>query len=159
MDPNRFKRLRKNLQRQVSWGQYALLAVLAVSFLNQIMLWLGINYHFLVSAAMPYYINWMARQLSSGSFAVAATVVTLALYGAYGLCLLKSYEPQWFKAGMLLYAADTVLLLVFALALLENPVSCLLELIVHGAVLVLLWQAWRARQRLQRLAARMPEGQ
>lgn len=157
MGPNRYKRMRKQLQRRVGWGQLALLGILVVSFINQLMLWMGIEYHFLFSAAMPYYLNWVARQLSSGGFSVVATVLTLALYCAYGLCLLRSYEPRWFWAGMVLYALDTVLLIIFALALLANPMSCLLELLVHGLALAVLMQSWSARIRLRQMPPRVPE--
>lgn len=154
MEPNRYKHLRKQLQRRMSWGYFALLGILSVSLINQLMLWLGINYHFLFSAAMPYYLGWVAGQLSSTGFSFVATVVTLALYIAYGMCLLRSNEPQWYWAGMALYALDTVLLVIFALALLENPLSCLLELLVHIGALALLMQAWKARLMLRRLTSR-----
>lgn len=154
MEPNRYNRLRKQLQRRMGWGQLALLGILVVSLINQLMLWAGVNYHFLFSAAMPYYLNWVAGQLSSAGFSFIATVVTLALYGAYGLCLLRSHQQQWYWAGMALYALDTVLLIIFALALLENPLSCLFELLVHVVVLALLMQSWKARLMLRRMPPR-----
>lgn len=159
MEPNKYKRLRRTLQRQVGWGQLALLGIVGVSLINQVMLGLGINYHFLFSAAMPYYLNWLGRQFSNVGFTVVAVLVTVALYGAYGVCLLRSHEPQWFWVGMILYAVDTVLLVIFALVLLENPVSCLLELLIHGVALVVLVRAWKARLRLSRIPPRMPQGQ
>lgn len=157
MEPNKHKRLRKTLQRQAGWGQLALLGIVGVSLINQVMLMLGINYHFLFSAAMPYYLNWLAFQLSNAAFSVAAVLMTVVLYGAYGLCLLRSSELQWFWIGMILYAVDTVLLIIFALVLLENPVSCLLELLIHGLALAILACAWKARLRLSRMPRRAPQ--
>lgn len=155
MGPNQYRRMRKKLQRQIGWGQVALLAIFVVSLVNQLMLGLGIGYHFLFSAAMPYYLNWMAGQLSNGGFTVVAVMATVALYIAYGLCLLRSGQRQWFWAGLVLYGVDTVLLLVFALVLLENPLSCLLELLVHGAAMAVLIHSWKARIRLSEMPPRM----
>lgn len=159
MNPKRYKHLRRQLQRRMSWGQLALLGILVVSLINQLMLWAGINYHFLFSAAMPYYLNWVSDQLSSSGFTFVATVVTWALYVAYGLCMLRSHQRQWYWAGMALYALDTILLVIFALTLLENPLSCLIELLVHGGVLFVLLQAWKARLMLHRMPPKMPRSQ
>lgn len=156
MVPNRTKRLRRQLQRQVIWGRIALLAIIAVTLIDQLLLWAGIDYHFFFSAAMPYYLNWTASQLSSGAFKVVATVVTVALYAIYALCLLRYLEPDWTMAAAGLYIADTALLIVFALVMLENPASCLLELLVHGIALVLLIPAYRAQLRLSRMKRREP---
>ena len=157
MGPNQYKRLRKQYQRRISWGQYALLGILGITFLNQLLLWMGVRYHFLFSAAMPYYLNWVAGQLSHKGYSIVATVLTVALYGTYGFCLLRSHEARWFWTSMVLYALDTILLIVFALALLTNPMSCLIELLVHGVALAILIQAWVARIRLIQMPPRVPE--
>lgn len=154
MDPNRMKRIRRQLRRQVLWGRTTLLAVLAVTLINQLLLWMDVEYHFLFSAAMPYYLNWTAGQLTSGAFKAVATVVTLGLYATYVFCLLRYLEPDWTRAVVGLYAADTVLLIVFAMVMLDNPLSCLLEVLVHGIALVLLVQACSAQSRLIQMKRR-----
>ena len=157
MDTKRYRAMRHKLKKHIGWGQLTLLAILVVTLINQLMLMLGINYHFLFSAAMPYYLNWLARQLYNGPFRVIATIVTLVLYGFYALSLIRSHQRLWFRTGMILYALDTVLLIVFALLLLENPLSCLLELLVHGFALLVMLNSWQARRRLVWLQAKAPK--
>lgn len=155
MESNRNRQMRRQLRRRAGWGQMALLGILAVTLLNQILLWCGIGYHFLFSAAMPYYLNWLAGQLPGAGLKVIVTLVTLALYGGFGLCLLRSGQRKWYWNAMVLYGVDTAALIVFALALLENPVSCLLEVLVHGLALGLLAYSWKARLMLMRLPPRV----
>ena len=156
MSPKRYNRTRKQLQHRVSWGQFTLLGILVVSLINQLLLWSGVHYHFLCSAAMPYYLNWMAGQLFSTGLSIMVILVTFALYAVYGLCLLRSHQPQWFWTAMALYALDTVLLLFFALIMLENPMSCLIELLIHIVLLMVLLQSWKARLLLRRKSGDHP---
>ncbi|MBE6924862.1 MAG: hypothetical protein E7466_06485 [Ruminococcaceae bacterium] len=151
---DQYKRQRRTLQNQIARGRLIFLAVIAVTLINQIILWFTGNYHFLFSAAMPYYLNWLAGQLPSVGFKIVVTLVTLALYGVYGLCLLRFFEVQWMKTTMGMFAIDTALLAIFAFVLLENPLSCLIELLIHGVILALLVSAYRARLRLARLPRR-----
>ena len=59
-------------------------------------------------------------------------------------------------AALGLYAVDTVLLIIFSLTLLNNPASCLLEILTHGAGLALLWWAVRAASQLSRIPRPRP---
>ena len=69
-------------------------------------------------------------------------------------------EPELFArccemmAGLGLYGVDTVLLVVFALVLLENPASCLLEVLIHCLILALLFFAFQAAERLSKIPRR-----
>lgn len=147
--------LRRQLRQRLEWGRMAILAIVAISLLNQILLWCGARFHFLVSAAMPYYINWLARHLGMTGFKVAATFLTLLLYAAYLACwLLSARKKEWMMAGLGLYGVDTVLLVVFALVLLENPASCLLEVLIHCLILALLFFAFQAAERLSKIPRR-----
>ena len=71
MDPNRLQ-LRKKLRQQIQWGRMGLLVILAVSLLNQILLLCKVNYHFHFSAALPYYLNWLSRQMGLDGFKAMA---------------------------------------------------------------------------------------
>ena len=149
-DPDR--RLRAHLRQKIQWGRLAVLGILAVTFVNQIMLWLGMAYHFLPSAAMPYYVNWLAGQLGGAGLKVLATLLTLMLYGAFGACaFLSGVRREWMLAAVGFYAVDTLVLTVFAFAMLENPASCFLEILVHLVLLVPMVQAVQAYGRLERL--------
>ena len=56
---------RKKLRQQVQWGRMGILAILVMSLVNQILLLCKVDYHFHFSAALPYYLNWLSRQLGS----------------------------------------------------------------------------------------------
>lgn len=160
------KRLRLRLRQQVGWGRTALLVILAVTLLNQILLMLRVDYHFLFSAAVPYYLHWLVQELGAntdvGLFRVVATVLTVLLYGAYIACWLQSVQQkEWLVAALGLYGLDTLLLIIFCLTLLENPASCLLEILTHGVGIALLVIAVRAAEQLSRMPRqrRVPDRQ
>ena len=153
------KRLRLRLRQQIGWGRGALLVILAVTLLNQLLLMLGVEYHFLFSAAVPYYLNWLARELGAngnvGLFSALAVVLTIAVYAAYIACwLMSAQRKEWIIAALGLYGLDTLLLVIFALTLLENPASCLLEILTHGVGIALLVVAVRAAEQLSRMPKR-----
>lgn len=150
------QRLRRKLQQQIGLGRTALLLVLLVSLLNQLLLLLKVNFHFLFSASVPYYLNWLARKLGGPAGAtplkVIAVIVTLLIYFVYVACWLFSARRRDFlKTALLLYCADTVLLVIFACALLNNPFNCLLEVLTHLIVIAVLYLAHRAAQQLRRM--------
>lgn len=150
------KRLRRELIGKINLGRWALLAIVAVTLLNQLLLAIGVDYHFLFSAALPYYLNWLDLNLGAyaaiGVYRAFAILLTIALYAGYFACwLLSSQRKEWMTASLVLYAMDTALLIVFALTLLENPASCLLEVLTHCVGLYALYLAVRAFERLDRL--------
>ena len=150
------KRLRRELIRQINLGRWALLAIVAVTLLNQLLLACGVKYHFLFSAAMPYYLNWLAIELgavsSVGAYKALAVVLTIGLYVGYAACwLLSAQRKEWLLASLVLYGVDTVLLIVFSLTLLENPASCLLEILTHFVGLFALYISMQASEKLSKL--------
>ena len=160
------KRLRLRLRQQIGLGRTAMLVILAVTLLNQILLMLRVEYHFLFSASVPYYLNWLVRELGAngdvGAFAALATVLTILLYAAYIACwLMSAQRKEWMVAALGLYGLDTLLLIIFALTLLDNPSSCLLEILTHGVGLAVLVVAVKASEQLSRLPKirRVPGGQ
>ncbi len=155
MENDRMKRLRRGLRRQVQWGQNVFLIIIAVSLVNQLMLWMRVDYHFLFSAAMPYYLNWLAFQLPNTALKVVAVIATLALYAAYACCWFCFQRREWLTAAISLYAVDTVLLIVMTFVLLDNPLSCLLEILIHGVGLVLLLPSRKACTRLAQVSRQL----
>lgn len=152
-DPDR--RLRRQLRQRIEWGRWGILGIMAITLINQILLLCGEGYHFLFSAAIPYYLNWLAIQLDITAFKAVATILTLLLYVAYAACwLLSGRQREWMMAALGLYGVDTILLIIFALTLLENPTSCLLEVLVHCLCMVLLFFAYRAAEQLSRMPRR-----
>lgn len=151
------QRVRQKLRQSIGLGRTAILLLLAVSLLNQLLLLLKINYHFLFSTAVPYYLNWLARKLGGPAgvtpLKVLAVILTLLIYSLYLACwVLSARRRDYLKTALLLYCADTVLLVIFAFALLNNPFSCLLEVLVHIVGIVVLYHAHRSAQQLRQMS-------
>ena len=150
------KRLRARLRQQINWGRNALLVILAVTLLNQFLLMIGLNYHFLFSSAVPYYLNWLGKELAAngdmGVFKAIAVILTMLMYVAYIACwLLSAQRREWMLAALGLYGIDTLLLVIFSMTLLENPASCLFEILTHLVGLWLLYVAVGASNRLSKM--------
>lgn len=151
------KRARRQLHQHIGLGRAAMLVLLAVSLVNQLMLLLKINYHFLFSAAVPYYLNWMALKLGEHDgvtfFKVFALLATLVIFAVYvGCWMFSAHQRKYLKLGMVLYCADTILLVIFAFALLNNPFSCLLEILTHLVGIALLYDGYRSAEQLARMS-------
>ena len=151
------KRVRHQLHQHISLSRAAMLVLLAVSLVNQLMLLLKINYHFLFSAAVPYYLNWMALKLGEHDgvtflkvFALLATLVIFAVY--VGCWIFSAHQRKFLKLSMVFYCADTILLVIFAFALLNNPFSCLLEILTHLVGIALLYDGYRSAEQLARMS-------
>ena len=137
---------RRKLLQSIGLGRMAILLLLTVSLINQLLLLLKVNYHFLFSAAVPYYLNWLGTKLGGTAGAtplkVFAVIVTFFSFAAYVACwVLSARRRDLLKIAMVLYSADTVMLVIFAFALLNNPFSCLLEVLVHLLGIAVLYRA------------------
>lgn len=137
---------RQKLNRTFQTGRIVLLILLVVSVFNQLLLLLKVDYHIFFSASMPYYLNWLAGALGgSGGITflkVFAVLVTVICYGGYAICWIQSSQQREFlRTALLLYAMDTLMLVIFAFVFIENPISCLLEILVHLVALWLLYNA------------------
>lgn len=153
----RFKRLRRNLQRQIQWSRNVFLLILVVSVVNLVLLWAKVDYHFLFSAAVPYYLNWMAIQM--GRLRVLAVFVAVAVLALGGGCWYFFRNRKWLEVAIGFYVVDTLALAVMAVTLLENPLSCLLEVLTHCLGLMLIIPARKAALRLENLKRHMEERQ
>ena len=151
------QKMRQTLLQHIGLGRTAILLLLAVSGLNQLLLLLKVNYHFLFSLGMPYHLNWLAGKLAGtaagGPLRVIAVIVALLSFIAYGACwMLSAQRREFLKTALLLYCLDTLLLVVFALGCLKNPFSCLLEVLVHVIGIFVLYDAHRSAQQLWRMS-------
>ena len=145
-----------SLRHQVAAGRYVLLALTGLTLINLLFLVLKVEYHFLLSAAVPYYVNWLAVKLAwPAGWSVVMALLSLILVGFYGVCWVLSQRQRiWWAAAMAAYLLDTLLLIIFAATLLKNPASCVLEILVHVGVAYLLFVADQATGALQRLRQR-----
>ena len=155
--PSAGQKMRRKLLQRIGLGRTAILLLLVVSLINQLLLLLKVNYHFLFSTAVPYYLNWLAGKLGGAAgvtpLKVFSVIISLAIYAAYVACwMLSAGRRDFLKTALWLYGADTILLVVFAFALLQNPFSCLLELLIHLIGIVVLYYAHISAQELTKLA-------
>ena len=119
--------------RRCGW---VLLAVAWLTVANLLLFWLGSGQRLYFAAALPYYAASFADQLSQdGILRLLVGLCALLFCLTYAACL-KSTNRGGF--GLLFYGLDTVFLLLAAVCLVENPLSCLPELLFHGLVLLLL---------------------
>lgn len=148
---------RRKLLQHIGLGRTVILLLLAVSLINQLLLLLKVNYHFLFSVAVPYYLNWLAEKLGGTAGAtplkVFAVIVTFLTFVAYVACwVLSAKRRELLKAALLLYCADTVMLVIFAFALLNNPFSCLLEVLIHLLGIAVLYNSHCCARELHKMS-------
>ena len=143
-------------RHQVAAGRNALLVLTGLTLINLVLLICKANYHFLISAAVPYYLNWICVKLGAAwIWRVLAALLAIGLVGFYGFCWLQSHRRRIFLTAALgAYGLDTLLLLIFAFTLVEKPASCVLEILTHLAVLGLLVVADQAAGAMQRIRSR-----
>ena len=146
------------IRHQIMAGRWVLLAVAGLTLVNHLMLLCGAAYHFWISAATPYYVNWLGAELGlSGAWPVVNVLLALVLDGFFIACWALSRRRRVFLTAALAgYALDTLLLVIFAFTLLRNPASCILEILTHLVVTYLLLTADQAAGALQRMRQRHP---
>lgn len=149
----RLSEQKANARHCVAWGRTCLLAVVMFSLVNQLLLALGVDYHFLISAAVPYYADWICLKINlTGIVPTLMTLGSVALYVAYVACWALSRKGRvWLSVALGLYGLDTLLLIVFTFTLLENPLSCVLEIVTHLACLAMLVMAVHSAGELSRI--------
>lgn len=143
-------------RHQIAAGRVILLTVTALTLVNMILLLCRVEYHFWLSAAVPYYVNWLCVKLgASGFWSVMAALLAIGLTGVFAYCWLHSHQRRIFlSAAMFAYGVDTLLLAIFTFTLLDNPASCYFEIVTHLGVLYLLLTADQAAAALQRMRQR-----
>lgn len=154
------KNSRAYQEQRLRNGRSSLLAILLFSVINLVFLLLDTGRYFLFSASVPYYLTWFGKVLDNGTydgsgtvigtFTITAVVVSLIILAVYLVIWLLSKKRQgWLTVGAVLFTVDTVALAVFAFCLLDNPASCLLDLIFHAFALWSLFSATRAAKKLK----------
>lgn len=146
--------------RQIRLARYMLLGTVIATLVNIVLLLNGADMQIPYCAALPFYLVWLGNIFDNGMVA-AGPVVGEFTYTGMLICfvLLSAWLVVWFLArgsrrwlqvGMAFVIADTAILLLITLVLFENPVSSLLELVLHGAVL---WKIIKGIRAYDQLAA------
>lgn len=150
---------RIRLRQKIVLGRWLLLAITGVSLINLLFLAFKVNYHFHLSAALPYYLNWLGVKLSEYSsvvgYQVFAGILTGVLLGMYGACwLFSAKKPEWLAAGLVMYGIDTLILIVLSFTVVKRPAACVFEILSHLACLYFLWSAMQSGKALRKMARR-----
>lgn len=149
----------QRLRRRINTGRITLLVISLVSLLNQLLLLLDVDYHFLFSAATPYYLNWLGQALSvyhaATFYKLIAAIISILVFAYLMFCWVFSAQDwKWMRNGLVFYCIDTLVLIVFAIGFLENPFSCTLWFLMHLVGVVLLYRAFSSSQELDQINRR-----
>lgn len=130
--------------RQIAEGRYALLLILIFTVVNLAFLLLDTGRYFLFSASVPYYLTALGILMDVSGFGVYTTtalVISAVILVVYLLCwLLSKKRGVWLTVALVLFILDTIGLAVAAFTLLEEPASCILDLVFHILAIVALVQ-------------------
>ncbi len=133
------------LQRQVNMSRYMILGTVIITLVNYILLFTRADFYITYSAAVPYYLAWLGLGMDNNFAPVWNVAGTYAFTGlVMGLVILIGYmllwwfakkDILWVKVAMGLLIVDTLALLFFAFAVLDNPITRIWELVIHVAVI------------------------
>ena len=155
-------RQRIRLRQKIVLGRWLLLAITGVSLINLLFLLFKVNYHFHLSAALPYYLNWLGVKLSEYSsvvgYQIFAGFLTAVLLVMYGTCwYLSVQKPEWLTGGLVMYGIDTLLLTILSFTVVKRPAACAFEILSHLVCLYFLYSAMQSGKALRRRACRRAE--
>lgn len=140
-------------KRQITLAQYMLLGTVIVTLINIAFLLGNMDLYISYSAALPYYLVWLGKLFDNGlqlgglsgqftatGLVMAGVILTMWLT----LWLLSLGGRRWLKIGLWAVVADLAVLVTLALVLMSDPLSCLWEAVLHGAVIWQLCQGLKA---------------
>lgn len=130
----------------IATARGALLGTIILSTINLLMLALDTGRYFLFSISVPYYLTWFGKILDNGTsdgsgslvgtYTIMAIVIGLLILTVYLITWLLSKKHRvWLTVATALFVVDTVALIVFAFTMLTNPMSCLLDFLLHAVIL------------------------
>lgn len=149
------------LERQHSTAQYLLLATVLTTVANIVLLLAKASFLIPYCAALPYYLT-MLGYLFDGYTLASYTAIGMAmafvlLAGWLLVWWLAKRRTGWLKVGLVLVILDTVALAIIAFLFLENPASCLLEGLLHLAVIYEIHVGLKAHKQLAQIQSQSAE--
>ena len=143
------------LEKQKKTGRNMLLATVAITALNLALMFANSNFSVPYNVSLSYYLTVLGYLFDGYTFATYTRTGLVMAAAVLILWLLVWYcskgRKKWLLAGMALAIADTLFLVVFAFLFLSSPSSCLIECVIHIAVIYEIWQAYAAYSREDRL--------
>lgn len=144
-----------NLQRQQNVAQYLLLATVIATVLDIVLLLTNADLFIPYCAALPYYLTMLGNHFDGytfGTYTATGLVMAFVFLAIWLLIWWKAKTSAgWLKAGMIAVIIDTVLLAVFAFVFLEDPASCLVEGLLHIAIIYEISVGLKACKKLQQM--------
>lgn len=158
---------RQYLQRQANMGRYMILGTVIITAVNLVFLLLNSEFYITYSAATGFYAVWLGKLMDNqylsvlgpnGVYTCTGLVLAALVLGVLLLLWwLAKKDSKWMKAAMGLLIADTAVLLLFCLGVLQGGiVDVLWDLVIHIAVIVELGKGISARQQLRQLPKEEP---
>lgn len=152
------KNSREYLEKKVSSARHSLLLVLIFTVINLVMLLADGNSYFLFSASVPYYLTAFGIGMDMGMgtegigvFTTTALVISAVILAVYLVCwLLTKKKPAWYVVSAVLFAVDTVALVLIALGF-DILTDNIMDLVFHAWVIIELFQAVSANKKLKNL--------
>lgn len=143
------------LLRQAKTAQYMLLATVIATVVNIVMLFSRTDLYIPYCAALPYYLTLMGFAfdgLTPATYTATGMVMTFVLLAAWMLVWwMAKKRAAWLKAGMILSIVDTAILAIYVFLLTQAPISYLLELVLHVAVIYEIHVGVKAARHLEQL--------
>lgn len=140
---------------QLSIAQYLLLGTVIATVVNVLLLLANVDFYIPYSASLPYYLTYFGYYFDSwqvSTYTVTGMVMTFVCLAIYlVLWWMARQHIGWLWAGMFLLIADTLGLAVIVLLVMENPISFLLEFILHIVVVGEIAVGLRAYNRLRQV--------
>ena len=125
-------------------AHYLLLATAIATVINIALLLGKSNFAIPYCSAISFYLTFLGfffDGYTPSTYTSTGMVMSFAVLAVWLLVWFMSrHSRKWLLAGMVLVIADTLALAGFAFAFLENPSSCLLEGLLHLAVIYEIWQ-------------------
>lgn len=160
------KNSREFLERRFSAGRSSLLLILVLSVINFIFILLDRETYFLFSTSVPYYLTLFVKGVENNFTMGAwdngpATMVCVALSAlvllAYLLCWRFSKKRSgWLTVATVLFILDTVGLVLISFGMLNEPMSTLMDFILHVCVVVQLVLSCNAGRKLNQMSQEQP---
>lgn len=129
----------EQLKKQKNIAHYMLLATVIATVVNVALLLSNGGFHIPYSAALPYYLTLLGFFFDGyrlGTYTATGMVMAFVCLAVWLLVWwMARGRRSWLLAGMVLVIVDTVALAAYAFSFLTDPSACLLEALVHIAVI------------------------
>ena len=154
------KNSRGYLEKSFNSSRSTLIGVLLFTVINLVLLVAQSERYFLFSASVPYYLTVLGMVMDSwggSGYMITALVISAVILVVYLVAWLLSKKRRgWLTAAAVLFTIDTVALVWFSIALLENPLVNIMDLVFHVLVLWQLFQGVRAGKKLREMPDDIP---